>query len=89
MIVYGSSLSPFVRKVMVVAHELGLAGRIELLPTTVSPVQANEALSGENPLMKVPSLATDDGQALFDSPEVFEFPVVGAVVTGMYGGLGT
>lgn len=31
--------SPFVRKVMIVAHELGLVGRLELLPTMVSPVR--------------------------------------------------
>jgi glutathione S-transferase len=68
-----AAASPFVRKVMVVAHEHGLAGRIELVPTTVSPVQANEALAPENPLMKVPSLTTDDGQALFDSPVICEY----------------
>ena len=65
--------SPFVRKVMIVAHELGLVGRIELLPTTVSPVQANDNLAAENPLMKVPSLVTDDGHVLFDSPVICEY----------------
>jgi glutathione S-transferase len=65
--------SPFVRKVMVVAHEHGLAGRIELVPTTVSPVQANQSLAADNPLMKVPSLTTDDGQVLFDSPVICEY----------------
>src|SRR5580692_1017091 len=65
--------SPFVRKVMVIAHDLGLVGRIELLPTTVSPVQANDNLAAENPLMKVPSLVTDDGQVLFDSPVICEY----------------
>jgi glutathione S-transferase len=58
---------------MVIAHEHGLAGRIELVPTSVSPVQANESLAGENPLMKVPSLLTDDGQVLFDSPVICEY----------------
>ncbi|HEX3953467.1 MAG TPA: glutathione S-transferase [Stellaceae bacterium] len=65
--------SPFVRKVMVIAHEHGLVDRIELVPTTVSPVEANENLAGENPLMKVPSLVTDDGQVLFDSPVICEY----------------
>ncbi len=65
--------SPFVRKVMVVAHEHGLSGRIELVPTTVSPVQANQSLASDNPLMKVPSLTTDDGQVLFDSPVICEY----------------
>jgi glutathione S-transferase len=68
-----AAASPFVRKVMVLAHEHGLIGRIELVPTTVSPVQANADLAGENPLMKVPSLTTDDGQVLFDSPVICEY----------------
>src|SRR5579885_2830805 len=65
--------SPFVRKVMVVAHELGLASRIELLDTAVSPVTANATLAAENPLMKIPALVTDDGQVLFDSPVICEY----------------
>jgi glutathione S-transferase len=65
--------SPFVRKVMVVAHEHGLADRIELVPTSLSPVQGNDALALENPLMKVPSLVTDDGRTLFDSPVICEY----------------
>ena len=68
-----ATASPFVRKVMVVAHEHGLVARIELVPTTVSPVQANESLAPENPLMKVPSLTTNDGQVLFDSPVICEY----------------
>jgi len=65
--------SPFVRKVMVVAHELGLADKIELLDTVVSPVTTNATLAGENPLMKIPALVTDDGQTLFDSPVICEY----------------
>jgi len=68
-----AAASPFVRKVTVVAHELGLADRIELVPTKVSPVQANPSLASDNPLMKVPSLTTDDGQVLFDSPVICEY----------------
>lgn len=65
--------SPYVRKVMVCAHELGLAGRIELLNTAVSPVETNAALAAENPLMKIPALTTNDGQVLFDSPVICEY----------------
>ena len=68
-----AALSPFVRKVMVAAHELALAGRIELEPTNVSPIQANQTLAAENPLMKVPSFVTDDGLVLFDSPVICEY----------------
>jgi glutathione S-transferase len=65
--------SPFVRKVMVCAHELGLANKIELLDTTVSPVTTNAVLAGENPLMKVPALVMEDGEVLFDSPVICEY----------------
>ena len=68
-----SARSPFVRKVMVLANEHRLVDRIELIPTPLSPVQGNDALALENPLMKVPSLVTDDGQVLFDSPVICEY----------------
>jgi glutathione S-transferase len=68
-----AAASPFVRKVMVAAHELGFAGRMELVPTNVSPIRTNETLAPENPLMKVPSFVTDDGQVLFDSPVICEY----------------
>ena len=58
---------------MVVAHRLGLADRIELLSTAVSPVEANATLAAENPLMKIPALVTDDGEVLFDSPVICEY----------------
>jgi glutathione S-transferase len=65
--------SPFVRKVMVVAHEHGLADHIEIVPTSVSPLRANAELARDNPLMKVPALTTDDGQVLLDSPVICEY----------------
>ena len=68
-----SPASPYVRKVMVTAIETGLAGRIEKLPTTVVPIKANTEVARENPLMKVPTLVTDDGMALFDSPVICEY----------------
>jgi glutathione S-transferase len=68
-----SPRSSFVRKVMVVAHEHRLAERIELVPTALSPVQGNDQLALENPLMNVLSLVTDDGQVLFDLPVICEY----------------
>ena len=68
-----SPTSPYVRKVMVVALETGLEPRIERLPTTVVPTKPNDDLKGENPLMKIPSLMTDDGIVLFDSPVICEY----------------
>ncbi|MGH7014727.1 MAG: glutathione S-transferase [Stellaceae bacterium] len=68
-----SPTSPFVRKVMVMAFETGLDAKIERVPTTVMPVQPNEDLSRQNPLIKLPTLLTDDGQVLFDSRVICEY----------------
>ncbi len=56
--------SPFVRKVMIAAHEKDLADKIELVETNAA---VSEELIADNPLQKVPALVTDQGQALYDS----------------------
>ena len=54
-----SPTSPYVRKVSVCAIELGLAERIERIPTdTLDP---NSGLAEHNPLVKVPALILDGG----------------------------
>jgi len=68
-----SPTSPFVRKVMVVALETGLAERIERVPTVVAPTKPNAELTRENPLVKLPALTTDDGLVLYDSPVICEY----------------
>jgi glutathione S-transferase len=68
-----SPTSPYVRKVMVVALETGLAERIERIPTMVAPTKPNEEVARENPLVKVPALTTDDGMVLYDSPVICEY----------------
>jgi len=68
-----SPTSPYVRKVMVVALETGLAERIERIPTAVVPTKPNEEVARENPLVKVPALTTDDGLVLYDSPVICEY----------------
>ncbi len=67
MKLYYSPPSPFARKVIVAAHELGLMDRIALEKVAVTPVSENDLVAGANPLAKVPTLLLDDGQALFDS----------------------
>jgi glutathione S-transferase len=62
-----------VRKVRVVAIEKGLAGKVENVPTQVSPNKDSTDVAGDNPLMKVPSLMTDDGLSLYDSPVICEY----------------
>lgn len=65
-----SPMSPFARKVRVVAHELGLRDRIEI--SFVNPWQ-DESLRAHNPLCQVPTLITDEGQALYDSAVICEY----------------
>lgn len=54
-----SPASPFVRKVMVFAHETGQADAIELVPGDVW--EPGTQITRDNPLRKVPALATPDG----------------------------
>ncbi len=51
--------SPFVRKVLVFADEVGMADRIELAPTDVWT--ADTDIARDNPLGKVPALVTREG----------------------------
>jgi glutathione S-transferase len=73
MKLYYSATSPFVRKCMVSAHELGLRSRIELMPAAPHPVNRDRALVACNPLGKVPTLVTDDGAVLYDSRVICEY----------------
>lgn len=65
--------SPFVRKVRVTAHELGLSEKIELISLTLTPVSPHDGVRSKNPLGKIPTLVTDDGAVLFDSPVICEY----------------
>lgn len=71
MKLFYSPISPYVRKVMVVATEVGLESQIERLPTDISQPDAH--FHAHNPLGKVPTLITDDGQVLFDSRVICEY----------------
>ncbi len=70
MILWQNRYSPFARKVLVLAHELGLRERIALVD--VDP-QADESLRGANPLCKIPTLVLDDGRVLYDSRVICEY----------------
>ena len=73
MKLHWSPRSPFVRKVMVAAHELGLADRLRTVRTVVRMGKPNEELLPENPLSKIPTLLLDDGRVLFDSLTIIEY----------------
>jgi glutathione S-transferase len=73
MKLYYTPTSPFVRKVLVAAHELGVAGGIETVTLRPTPTKASPELSSVNPLSKIPALVTDDGTTLFDSRVICEY----------------
>lgn len=70
---FWSSRSPFVRKVMIFAHEAGVADQIERERTVVAPTKPNADVMRLNPLNKLPTLILDDGSALFDSRVIVEY----------------
>jgi glutathione S-transferase len=73
MKVFYSATSPYVRKCLVAAHELGLRERIELVPAAPHPVNRDQTVVARNPLGKIPTLITDDGAVLYDSRVVCEY----------------
>jgi glutathione S-transferase len=69
MKITASGASPYVRKVMACAIARGIDNQLEKWKiTTTDPI-----LSESNPLGKVPTLITDQGMALFDSPVICEY----------------
>jgi|LNFM01.1.fsa_nt_gb glutathione S-transferase len=73
---YYTPTSPFVRKVLVAARELGLADRIETELLRPTPTKADPTLSKANPLNKIPALILEDGTTLYDSPVICEYLAV-------------
>ncbi|KAB1076299.1 glutathione S-transferase family protein [Methylobacterium planeticum] len=73
MQLFHSPLSPFVRKVMVVAHELGLADRLECVPSAAHPVNRDRTILARHPLAQVPTLIDERGDALADSRVICEY----------------
>ncbi len=70
---FWSSRSPFVRKVMLVAHEVGAAESIETVRTAVHPARPNLEVMPFHPLSKIPTLVTDEGMPIYDSRVICEY----------------
>ena len=68
-----SPRSPFVRKVMVFAHEVGVAGRIDCVRTVAAMMKPHPDMMRDNPLSKIPTLVLDDGAVLYDSSVICEY----------------
>ncbi len=73
MKLYQSPNSPFVRKVLVTAIELGLDSEIERIQATPHPIQRNMELVSLNPLGQIPTLVTQDGEMISDSRVICEY----------------
>lgn len=68
-----SPKSPYVRKVMICAHELDLLPRLSLVRSVAAMLKPNERLMQDNPLSKIPTLVLEDGRTLFDSVVICEY----------------
>jgi glutathione S-transferase len=69
-----SSTSPFVRRVLACAIELGIRERIEIESLQLTPGRKNETYAATvNPLRKIPALVLDDGTVLMDSSVICDF----------------
>ncbi|KQV37009.1 glutathione S-transferase [Rhizobium sp. Root1204] len=64
-----SPISPYSTKVRIAAHYAGFLAEAVLTDPTVNPAELVE----NNPLGKIPTLITDDGQAVFDSRTIMRF----------------
>jgi glutathione S-transferase len=73
MKLYYAAASPFVRKCLICAHELGVRDRIALEPAAPHPVNRDRSVVARNPLGKIPTLITDGGEALYDSKVICEY----------------
>lgn len=73
MQLFYSPTSPFVRKSIIVAKILGCYERILLLDSAAHPIQRDQNILKNNPLAQVPTLITNEGEALFDSKVICEY----------------
>jgi glutathione S-transferase len=73
MILHWSPRSPYVRKVMIALHEMGLTDRIRTVRTIVGGTTPHAELMKVNPLGKIPTLELEDGTVIYDSPVIIEY----------------
>jgi len=82
MKLYYASSSPYVKKVLACAIELGIDNAIELIPCNVP--ERDDELRRYNPLGKIPTLLTQSGAALFDSPVICRWLAASTGDTQLY-----
>lgn len=67
MKLYHSPASPFVRKVVVLLHELEKFEAVELMTITTTAMASDASLMAANPLARIPALERPEGVTLYDS----------------------
>ncbi len=67
MKLFHSPASPYVRKVVVMLHELEKTDAVTFETVATTAFASDEALKVANPLAKLPALQRDDGVTLYDS----------------------
>ena len=82
MKLYYAAPSPFARKVRVLIRELGIADSIEEVTVHTTPTARDAGLTLVNPLSKIPTLITVDGEALFDSRVILDYLTALAPASG-------
>lgn len=73
MQLHWSPKSPYVRKVLIAAHELGIDEQLDRVRSVAAMLRPNPALMEVNPLSKIPALVLDDGSTLWDSVVICEY----------------
>jgi glutathione S-transferase len=71
MILRSAPPSPFGRKVRIALHHLGLTDRVDIVATDTASETDN--IRKQNPLGKIPTLITESGKAIYDSPVILEY----------------
>lgn len=83
MRLYHNPASPFVRIVRVLIAEAGATDRVALEEVVGHPTDPGSLPVGQNPLGKIPALALDDGQVLYDSRVICRY-LDDALEAGLY-----
>ncbi len=73
MTLHWSPRSPYVRKVMIALHEMGLQDRVTIVRTVAGGTTPHWDLMKVNPVGKIPTLELEDGTAIYDSPVIIEY----------------
>jgi len=73
MLLHWSPRSPYVRKVLIAAHEVGISDRIKTVRTVVAAAEPSIELMKENPQSRLPTLRLADGTVIYDSVVICEY----------------